>query len=114
MASAMYLFVESEGLRLPDGTLYTLPDGTVFGAGISLQYQIMDGENRPDMFTFYSFVGERRFPVDQRNHTWREMRDFLDQQIKHYNGCGMKLYIADHSEWSKATYKKLLSDISQF
>lgn len=99
MTSATYIYLESEGLMLPDGT--------VFGGGVELKFQIMKGESRPNAFTIYEFIGGIR--VAKFNHDnlgYREMVDWLHSEVEYYETAGMKLWEANHSEFDKATYKK--------
>ena len=103
MASATYFFVETEGIKLPDGT--------IFGAGIHLTYQIMgraEGDYM-DVFRIYYYTG-KEFIRQCEPLRYREMRAWVHDQVKHYTSCGMKLWEANHSEWSKATYKKLVTE----
>lgn len=102
MATAMNFFVESEGIKLPDGS--------VFGAGVTHEYDVLRSENRPDAFTVYQYIGKERIPVTENtNWTYRQMREWVHEQVQHYESCGMKLWIADHSEWNKAKVKELVT-----
>lgn len=102
MASSKYLFVETDGIKLTDGT--------VFGAGISLKYQITDGAIGDYMDTFHIFYFSGNDRIRQCDPMrYKEMREWVHDQVKHYNSCGMKLWEADHSEWDKAKYKKLVT-----
>lgn len=102
MTSAMYFFIESEGIRLPDGT--------VFGAGITHEYDVLKGENRPDMFTAYQYIGKQRVSVfNGVNLNYRQMRTWVHDEVRYYEAHGMKLWMADRSEWDKAKVKTLVT-----
>lgn len=103
MASALYLFVETDGVKLPDGT--------IFGAGVELKYQIMGRAecDYKDAFHIFYFTGEE-FIRQSEPLRYGEMRAWVHDQVKHYTSCGMKLWVTNHSEWDKATYKKLVTE----
>lgn len=103
MTTATYFFVESEGIKLPDGT--------VWGGGKELKFQIMRGESRPDMFTIYEYIGKHR--VAKFNHDnldYKAMKAFVTAELHYYESVGMKFWAANHSEWDKATYKTLVTE----
>lgn len=102
MTSATYLFVETEGIKLPDGSIY--------GAGIELKYQIKRGSDGDYMDAFHIFytIGARWMRMCNPM-SYRKMRDWVHEQVKHYTGCGMKLWEADHSDWDKAKHKKIVT-----
>ena len=101
MTSATYFFVESEGIRLPDGS--------VFGAGTDLMYQITHGESYVDSFKIYQFINGQRLPISNPMR-YNEMKAWVHDIAKHYTDHGMKLWEASGSEWSKASYKKLVDE----
>ena len=102
MVSATNFFVESEGIKLPDGT--------VFGAGVTHEYDILKGENRPNAFTIYQYIGKQRIPVTgNENWTYHQMREWVHEQVRHYESCGMKFWMADCSDWSKAKVKTVVT-----
>lgn len=103
MTTSTYFFVESAGVKLPDGS--------VWGGGIELKYQIMRGESRPDMFTIYEYIGHNR--VAKFNHDnldYKAMRCFVIEELHYYGSVDMKLWVANHSEWEKATRKELVTE----
>ena len=103
MMSTISFFVESAGIKLPDGT--------VFGGGIDLKYLITDGAKGSGTaypFVIYHVIGKDTIRIgDPKNY--REMREWVHEQVAHYESCGMKLWVADHSDWGKAKYKKIVT-----
>lgn len=105
MASATHFFVESEGIKLPDGT--------IFGGGFNYAYLISHGEDETDTFKIYQVIGRKYVRISDPMR-YREMKAWVDDQISHYNSCGMKLWIADHSDPKMMTYKKQLVTAEDF
>ena len=103
MASATTFFVETEGVKLPDGT--------VWGAGIKPVYQITGRAEGDwmDVFHIYYHAGNTWNPQCDPLR-YREMREFVHNLVRHYDSCGMKLWEANHSEWDKATWKKQVTE----
>ena len=102
MMSTVSVFVESEGI--------TLPDGSVYGAGFTHMYDITHGDNGGDyldVFRVYQIVGDRRISVADPM-TYKEMRNFLTGEANHYKKNGMRLWKANHSDFEKATHKVLV------
>lgn len=103
MVSSIYLFVESEGIKLPDGT--------VWGGGYELKYQITRSESRPDMFKIYEYIGTHRVAkFNSDNLEYKQMREFVHGEARYYETAGMNVWAANHSEWEKATSKTLVTE----
>lgn len=103
MMNSMSFFVECKGILLPDGT--------VFGGGTDLAYEITHGDNggdSADVFHIYQIIGKNRIMICDPMR-YQEMRKWVHDQVKHYEACDMKLWEANHCEWDKATYKKLVT-----
>ena len=105
MASTMHFFVESEGIKLPDGT--------VFGGGYEYLYLISNGEDETDTFKIYQVIGGRYIRISDPMR-YMDMKAWVIEQIKHYNSCGMKFWIANHSDPKMQTYRKQLIDPKDF
>lgn len=105
MTSSMHFFVESEGI--------TLPNGIVFGGGCEYKYLISHGECGMDAFKIYQVVDGKYIRISEPIR-YKEMKAWVDEQIAHYNSCGMKLWLADHSDPKMQTYKKRLVDTKDF
>ena len=105
MASSMHFFVESEGIRLPDGM--------VFGGGCDYAYLISHGEDETDTFKIYQVIGGKYVRISDPMR-YKDMKSWVDEQIEHYNSCGMKFWIADHSDPKMMKYKKHLASAEDF
>ena len=104
MMHCVSLFVESDGV--------VLPDGSTFGAGIEHKFDIVHGDNGgdyADVFHIYQIIGKDRSMVCDPCR-YKEMRNFVRDLAKHYISCGMKLWKANNSDWNKATHKMLVSE----
>ena len=100
--SSVSLFVESDGIRLPDGT--------VFGAGIEHKYDITHGDNGgdyADVFRIYQIIDGQRISITDPLR-YKEQRNWLRETAMHYRQNGMKLWKANNSDWNKATHKILV------
>lgn len=95
-------FVESEGVKLPDGS--------VFGAGIEPMFEIVSRSEGDylDVFRIYQCTGEHWMMICEPMR-YREMREWVHSMVKHYDSCGMKLLEANLRDWDKASGKKLVT-----
>lgn len=105
MADSIHFFVESEGI--------TLPDGTVFGGGCEYAYMITHKEDYTDTFRIYQVIGGRYVRVSDPMR-YKAMKTWVDDQIDHYNSCGMKFYVADHNDPKLMKYRKQLLKSEDF
>lgn len=105
MTSTMHFFIESEGIRLPDGT--------IFGEGTEYTYMITHHEDETDTFKIYQVIGGKYFRISDPMR-WTDMKAWVDAQIEHYRSCGMKFMVADHSDPRMQTYKKQLVSPKDF
>lgn len=99
MTSTMHFFVESEGIELPDGT--------IFGGGCEHAYSISHGEDATDTFKIYQIIGGSYVRIADPMR-YKEMKEWVIEQILYYNSNGMKFWITDNSNLKKSTYKKQL------
>lgn len=97
MISTTKLFVESEGIQLPDGS--------VFGAGVEHTYDIVNVDSI--YFEIYQYIGKHRIKIADPMG-YMDMKKWVIEQIHHYNENGFKFWSANSSDWSKATYRKQL------
>lgn len=103
MTSVICFFVESEGILLPDGS--------VFGAGVSHEYDVMKGENVVNLFTIYQYIGKKRVSITgNENWSYKQMREWVHEQARHYTSCGMRFWSTDRSDWNKAKEKILVDE----
>lgn len=105
MASAMHFFVESEGIKFPDGT--------IFGAGCEYAYLISHGEDETDTFKIYQVIGKKYVRISDPMR-YKDMKAWVNEQIEHYNSCGMKFWITDHSDPKMMKFKKQLLKAEDF
>jgi hypothetical protein len=101
MMTSISYFVKSEGIRLPDGT--------VWGGGVELKYSITHGEDFMDTFKIFEHIGKDRIRISDLMR-YKEMKEWLMNTAKHYKNNGMELWAANHSDWDKATYKTIVDE----
>ena len=103
MATSTYIFLESYGIKLNDDTIW--------GGGIELKFQVMRSESRVDFFTVYEFIGSQRIAkFNHDNLTYRQLKDWLNEELHYYDSVGMKLHLANASDWNKATFKQIVTE----
>ena len=105
MTSTMHFFVESEGIRLPDGS--------VFGGGCNYAFLISHGEDETDTFRIYQVIGGKYVRISDPMR-YSQMKTWVLDQIHHYNSCGMKFWIADHSDPKMMKFRKQLLTAEDF
>ena len=103
MNHCSHFFRESQGI--------TLPDGTVFGKGFSEFLMVVDGSDRPGMFRVYEIVGSHMIEKESgRYYTWREMHQMVIDLIKYQISIGNKVWQGDNCEWKNVRWKKEVTD----
>ena len=83
MASVIHYFVESKGIKLPDGT--------VWGAETKEMLQVVDGTvNR---FRVFDVVGKNRIEKHQgKNLDWKEMREQVLEFVNRQFSLGNRVF----------------------
>lgn len=103
MNHCSHFFSESQGI--------TLPDGTVFGNGFREVVRVVDGSDRPGMFRVYEVFGSHLVEKESgRYYGWREMHKMVIDLLQYQISIGNTVWQADNCEWDRVTWKKQITD----
>ena len=84
MNSSRSYFVKTEGVRLPDGT--------VWGAGTEEKLRVVCEEMRPNYFRVYSVVGKSLLEIHQGTYlSWGEMMDEVIDFVNYQRSIGNRV-----------------------